>query len=138
MANRHFSRMLAMQSLFEWDFNQYPADFEVALKNNLEEFGKDEKDESFVHQLCDGVIANREAIDEIIKKHAPDWPLEQISPVDRTVLRMGIFELKFLNEVPPKVAINEAVELAKTFGGEASGKFVNGVLGAIFSEGDAK
>jgi N utilization substance protein B len=134
MANRHFSRMLAMQSLFEWDFNNYPADFEVALKNNLEEFGKDEKDEGFVHQLCDGVIKNREAIDEIIKKHAPDWPLLQISPVDRTVLRLGIFELKFLNEVPPKVAINEAVELAKTFGGEASGKFVNGVLGAIFSE----
>jgi transcription antitermination protein NusB len=134
MANRHFSRMLAMQSLFEWDFNNYPTDFELALKNNLQEFGKDQRDEAFVHQLCEGVIQNREAIDEIIKKHAQDWPLEQISPVDRTVLRLGIYELNFLKEVPPKVAINEAVELAKTFGGEASGKFVNGVLGAILVE----
>jgi N utilization substance protein B len=88
--------------------------------------------------LVNGVVKNLTAIDQIIVKNAPEWPMDQVPPVDRNVLRMGVFELMFLKQVPPKVAINEAVELAKTFGGESSGKFVNGVLGALFKEKEAE
>ena len=134
MANRHHSRMLALQSLYEWDFNAQKISIEEVIKKNLAEFGNQEKEIEFVNELCDGVVKNLSAIDEIIVKNAPEWPLEQISPVDRNVLRIGIFELSFLKEVPPKVAINEAVELAKNFGGSASGKFVNGVLGSLYNQ----
>ena len=97
-----------------------------------------EDDSGFVFELVNGVAKNLTAIDEIIVKNAPEWPMDQVPPVDRNVLRMGVFELMFLKQVPPKVAINEAVELAKTFGGESSGKFVNGVLGALFKEKEAE
>ena len=85
-------------------------------------------------ELTEGVAKNLPSIDEIITKHAPEWPMDQIPVVDRNVLRLGVYELMFLKQVPPKVAINEAVELGKTFGGESSGKFVNGVLGTIYKE----
>ena len=145
MANRHLSRSIAMQTLYEWDFNHGKdsppkADQPLAgkineiLERNIQEFGPGLEDDEFVQDLIKGVLENQEKIDAIIIKTAPEWPLEQINLVDRNVLRLGIYELLFGNRggVPPKVAINEAIELAKSFGGETSGKFVNGVLGTIY------
>lgn len=133
MSNRHLARTIAMQSLYEWDFRK--GDFsklEAIAKHNLEEFAPSFDDHGFILQLVKGVAENKDEIDTIITTFAPEWPLEQITTVDRNILRIGIFELKHNVEIPPKVAINEAIELAKTFGGESSGKFVNGVLGAIY------
>ncbi len=134
MANRHLSRTIAMQSLFEWDFNGRVGELKEITANQIKEMSVAEEDRAFVFELVEGVASRADEIDQIIVKHAPEWPIEQIPPVDRNVLRVGIFELMFLKQVPPKVAINEAVELGKTFGGESSGKFVNGVLGAIYKE----
>jgi transcription antitermination protein NusB len=137
MASRHLSRSIAMQSLYEWDFNGKKAD---ALKNiverNIDEFGPGLEDTKFVWQIVDGVVSHIGEIDNIIIKAAPEWPLDQITIVDRNVLRIGLFELIYEDkeEVPPKVAINEAIELAKSFGGESSGKFINGVLGTVYNE----
>lgn len=104
------------------------------VKRQLENVKEEKQDSEFIMQLAGGVAQNVSAIDEILIKYAPEWPIDQVSLIDRNVLRIGIYELAFLKEVPPKVAINEAVELGKAFGGEASGKFVNGVLGAIYKE----
>ena len=135
MANRHLARSIAMQTLYEWDFREKPADLLPAiLKHDLEEFGSGLTEHDFANKLVKGVVDNLTEIDVLITKYAPDWPLEQITTVDRNVLRLGIFELKFDQEVPPKVAINEAIELAKSFGGPSSGRFVNGVLGAIYKD----
>jgi N utilization substance protein B len=123
-----------MQSLFEWDFNGRTEELDGIIKNHINEFAGADEESGFIFELAEGVAKNLSAIDEIIVKHAPEWPIAQIPPVDRNVLRLGVFELLFLKQVPPKVAINEAVELGKTFGGESSGKFVNGVLGAIYKE----
>lgn len=126
-----------MQSLYEWDFKGKRKDSEdKIMAHNVQEFGPGTEDVSFVHYLVNGVLKNQRKIDKLIEKCAPEWPLEQVTIVDRNVLRLGIFELVFGNyeEVPPKVAINEAIELAKTFGGESSGRFVNGVLGTIYRE----
>lgn len=122
-----------MQSLYEWDFRkgENPSLEEVA-QHNLKEFAPSFDDQGFVLGLLRGVQEHQGPIDELITKYAPEWPLDQITTVDRNILRIGIYELKFNQEIPPKVAINEAIELAKTFGGESSGKFVNGVLGAIY------
>ncbi len=135
MANRHLSRSIAMQTLYEWDFNGgKESKLEEILERNISEFAPGLEDDKFAKDLVKGVLENRKKIDEIISKTAPEWPLEQVSLVDRNVLRLGIYELLFgkREEVPPKVAINEAIELAKSFGGETSGKFVNGVLGTIY------
>lgn len=137
MANRHLSRSIAMQSLFEWDFrNKDKKELKAIAEKNILEFGPGIEDATFVHDLINNVIEKLPQINEIIVRCAPEWPLEQITPVDRNVLRVGIYELLYGNreEVPPKVAINEAIELAKTFGGESSGKFINGVLGTIYRE----
>ena len=136
MASRHLSRSIAMQSLYEWDFLDKKSDLEKIIERNIEEFGPGLEDESFIWQLVIGVVANLKEIDEIIAKAAPQWPLEQISIIDRNVLRIGIYELLYGDKaaVPPKVAINEAIELAKSFGGENSGKFTNGVLGTVYKE----
>ncbi|MBI2454005.1 MAG: transcription antitermination factor NusB [Parcubacteria group bacterium] len=137
MANRHLSRSIAMQSLYEWDFRGGDtANLNAYVSQNTGEFGLGLEDDSFIKQLADGVMNNLAKIDQIIAKAAPEWPLDQIAMVDRNVLRLGIYELLFgdYKEVPPKVAINEAIELAKSFGGESSGKFVNGVLGTIYRE----
>ncbi len=137
MANRHLSRSLAMQSLFEWDLNNYdPEMVEEVIERNAEEFAPGLEDVSFVRNLVEGVVKNRTKLDEIIEKAAPDWPIDQIAVVDRNILRIGLCELLFGNskEVPARVAINESIELAKTFGGENSGRFVNGVLGAVYKE----
>jgi N utilization substance protein B len=134
MSNRHLSRQIAMQALFEWDFNGQNGDINETIKHSLAEFPNAEEGKAFVLELTQGVIKNLAAIDEIIVKYAPEWPIAQTPAVDRNVLRLGIYEMCFLKQVPPKVIIDEAVELGKSFGGESSGKFVNGVLGAIFKE----
>ena len=137
MANRHLSRSIVLQSLFEWDFISHTdEDISVILARNTEEFGPGLNDMTFMSYLSDLVVKKKKIIDDIIEKAAPDWPIDKISVVDRNVLRIGLVELLFgdRQEVPPKVAINEAIELAKTFGGENSGKFVNGVLGAVYKE----
>jgi len=129
-----------MQSLYEWDFSGKKADLEKTIERNIQEFGPGLEDKTFIWQLATGVIQHLKEIDEIIKKAAPQWPVEQISIVDRNVLRIGIYELILGDKeaVPPKVAINEAIELAKSFGGENSGKFVNGVLGTVYKELEEK
>lgn len=137
MANRHLSRSIALQSLFEWDFRHQPADqLKPIIKYNIAEFAPGIEDTDFIFDLVFGVRGHLADIDALISQSAPDWPIEQITTVDRNVLRMGIYELKFANaqDVPPKVAINEAIELAKTFGGASSGKFINGVLGTIYKK----
>lgn len=126
-----------MQSLFEWDFRQLPNDMiEEVLLRNTEEFAPGMGDFSFMKTLLVNILAKQNDIDTIIQKAAPEWPLAKIGTVDRNILRLGLYELLFADrsEVPAKVAINEAIELAKTFGGETSGKFVNGVLGAVYKE----
>ncbi len=137
MANRHLSRSIVLQTLFEWDFNTHKTNDAVdALLRNIAEFADNSADLEFMKTLMTGVIAKVEDLNSIINKAAPEWPIDKISTVDRNVLRMGLYELLFSDrgEVPPKVAINEAIELAKSFGGENSGKFVNGVLGAVYKE----
>ncbi len=137
MANRHLSRSLAVQTLFEWDFNNLPPIAAGAiLERNEAEFAPGLEEDSFVKQLINGVIEHKIEIDRVIEKAAPEWPLDKIAIIDRNVLRLGLFELLFSDrkEVPSRVAINEAIELAKTFGSETSGKFVNGVLGTVYKE----
>jgi N utilization substance protein B len=137
MANRHLARSIVLQSLYEWDFKKSKdLDSGNLLERNIAEFGSGLDEIDFMRNLSKGISEHRLQIDEIIKKSAPEWPIEQITIVDRNVLRMGIYELLFgdKKEVPPKVAINEAIELAKSYGGESSGRFVNGVLGTIYRE----
>lgn len=137
MASRHLSRSIAMQTLYEWDFNgQERSALNSILEKNMQEFGPGLDDQEFPRQLVHGVIEKLPKIDTIIEKAAPEWPLAQIAMVDRNVLRLGLWELLFGDHdaVPPKVAINEAIELAKSFGGESSGKFINGVLGTVYRE----
>lgn len=134
MASRHLSRTVAMQTLYEWEFNSKVDDLEVLLKKNMEQFAPGLEDFAFAKSLIFGVTDKLAEIDQTIAEIAPEWPVEQIGRVDRNVLRLGVYELKFSKEVPPKVVINEAVEIAKTFGGESSGRFVNGVLGTLFKK----
>ena len=140
MATRHLVRSIVLQSLFEWDFYQKKSDFLKIIERNLQEFGPGVDEPEFVYKLSQGIIEHINNLGEIIKKAAPEWPLEQISIVDRNVLRIGLYELLFAdhNEVPQKVAINEAIELAKSFGGPNSGKFINGVLGTVYREVENK
>ncbi len=137
MANRHLSRSVVLQSLFEWDFRGcHDEKAKEIVERNAKEFAPGMSDISFISDLMVNVLAKRSDLDKIIEKAAPDWPLDKISVVDRNVLRVGLFELLFADraEVPAKVAINEAIELGKTFGGDNSGKFVNGVLGSVYKE----
>jgi N utilization substance protein B len=137
MANRHLSRSIVLQTLFEWDFdaekNIPPKEM---LERNIEEFGPGLDDSLFMNDLILGIIKKKAIIDEVIEKAAPDWPIDKISVVDRNILRIGLYELLFgdRTQVPPKVAINEAIELAKSFGGDNSSKFINGVLGGVYKE----
>ncbi len=137
MGSRHLSRTIALQSLYEWDFNKTPkGEIDGIIAHNVKEFESSASDLDFINRIVKGILKQQEVIDPIIEKCAPEWPLDQITVVDRNVLRLGIFELTFgdYEEAPPKVAINEAIELAKTFGGESSGRFVNGVLGTVYRE----
>lgn len=139
MSNRHLARTLAMQTLFNWDFNDKRENvLDDAVKGIFLNFAPDFDDKGFVSSLIGGVVNHIEEIDKYIIKYATEWPLEQITMVDRNILRIGIYELVFDDNIPAKVAINEAIEIAKTFGGASSGKFVNGVLGAIYKDLDVK
>lgn len=139
MSNRHLARTIAMQTLFLWDFNgKKGMDFKEAIENNYSNFAPNFDDGGFALSIINGVIEHVDDIDRHISKYATEWPLEQITIVDRNILRIGVYELLFNDDIPAKVAINEAIEIAKSFGGESSGKFVNGVLGAIYKDVDVK
>lgn len=129
--NRHFARILALQTLYEWDFRKKGSPQEI-LRRNLENLSDATESNGFVEELLKGTLKHITTIDKEIVAAAPEWPIEQISPIDRNVLRIALYELFYKDDIPPKVAINEAIELGKAFGGENSSKFVNGVLGTIF------
>ncbi len=134
MSNRHLARTIALQTLFTWDFNdRKDQNIDGAIAENFANFAPDFNDGGFVKDLVLGVIKEVSKIDKYIIKYATEWPLDQITTIDRNILRLGIYELIY-TEIPPRVAINEAIEVAKSFGGDASGKFVNGVLGAIYND----
>jgi transcription antitermination protein NusB len=135
MSNRHLARTLAMQTMFLWDFaGKKDASLLLLAKGVFENFAPSFDDHGFVEGVLSGVMANIKEIDAYISKYATEWPLEQITIVDRNVLRIGVYELVYNDDIPAKVAINEAIEIAKIFGSESSGKFVNGVLGAIYKD----
>jgi len=124
-----------MQALYQYDFRKEPPEaLPDIISHSVREFAPTYEDPGFIKELVDGVLSHQPEIDEIIAKYAPEWPIEQITVVDRNILRIGVYELKWVANIPSKVAINEAIELAKTFGGESSGRFVNGVLGAIYKD----
>ena len=139
MATRHLSRSIVLQSLYEWDFYNQKTDLTKIIERNLKEFGPGIDEPEFVWRIADGVIKNFDHLNKIIEKAAPEWPINQISVIDRNVLRIGLYELLFAdqNEVPSKVAINEAIELAKNYGGPNSGKFINGVMGMVYKQLEA-
>lgn len=138
MSNRHLSRTIVIQILFCWDFNlkkNQDSDYEKIIKDGLAYLMPDNfSDNNFTKELITGIFKNIKEIDEYIKKYAIEWPIDQLTIVDRNVLRMGVYELIINDDIPAKVAINEAIEVAKVFGGYASGKFVNGVLGALYKD----
>jgi len=134
MSNRHLARTIALQTLFAWDFNgKKDSDLERLTAENFANFAPNFDDGGFVKNLVAGVRDSVVKIDKYIIKYATEWPLDQITTVDRNILRLGIFELLYTS-VPPRVVINEAIEIAKSFGGDSSGKFVNGVLGALYND----
>ncbi len=137
MANRHLSRSVVLQSLFEWDFRGCHNEILKEIITRVsKEFASGMGDFSFIENLANNILSKKTDLDKIIEKAAPDWPLDKISIIDRNILRIGLCELLFSDrdEVPAKVAINEAIELAKSFGGENSGKFINGVIGSVYKE----
>ncbi len=140
MATRHLARSIVLQSLYEWDFLNKAEDLTKIVERNLEEFGPGIDEPEFVWRIAHGVRDHIEKIDAIIAKAAPEWPLERIAIIDRNALRIGLYELLYANpeEVPPKVAINEAIEIVKNYGGPNSGKFINGVLGTVYKELEAR
>ena len=136
-SNRHLGRIVALQTIYEYEFRTQVGDqtvrAEEILTRNLGKYKSSVEDTDFVRALVDGVIAKMTELDDTLRPLAPEWPIQQIARIDRTVLRLGLYELLHSKDsVPPKVAINEAVELAKAFGSDNSGKFVNGVLGTAF------
>lgn len=142
-SNRHLGRIIALQTLYEEEFRIECDDksFQLhdVLERNIARYAEMVDDRTFIERLVTGVDSKKEALDAMLQPIAPEWPIEQIARMDRIVLRIGAYELKFGTDVPPKVVINEAVELAKAFGGENSSKFVNGVLGTLLrqQEGEA-
>lgn len=136
-SNRHLGRIVALQSLYEFEFRTQAEDASVSideiLQRNLDRYKEEIDDMTFVTELTNGVIAHQTQLDDHIRPLAPEWPIEQIARIDRNILRLGLYELLYrAQQVPPKVAINEAVELAKAFGSDNSSKFINGVLGTAF------
>lgn len=140
MASRHLSRSIVLQSLYEWDFYNKKPTLKDIVERNIKDFGPGLEELNFIYQLSEGIEKNIDKLNAIIEKAAPEWPIAQISMVDRNVLRIGLFELLYEDkkEVPPKVAINESIELAKTFSGPTSGKFINGVLGTVYKQIEEK
>ncbi len=139
-SNRHLGRIVALQTLYEKDFrdesNDASFDLDEVLVRNISRYESTVDDKDFIVQLVQGVVAHTEELDAELGPMAPEWPLDQIARMDRVVLRIGLYELRFNNDIPPKVVINEAVELAKAFGGDNSSKFINGVLGTALTKGD--
>ena len=136
MATRHLARSVVLQSLYEWDFYGRKNDLSAIIERNILEFAPGIDEPEFIWKLVKGIVEQMEKLDKIIVKAAPEWPVEQIAIIDRNALRLGLYELLYAdpNEVPPKVAINEAIEIAKNYGGPNSGKFINGVLGTVYKE----
>ncbi len=147
MSNRHFGRIIALQTLYQLDFrhpfsqryaelkkSSFQSELRRYQKESLKLFDEKSSQSDFIADLLNGVFQNIEEIDKIIVKYAPEWPLEKITAIDRNILRLGIYELLYNKEIPEKVAINEAIELGKSFGNESSGKFINGVLGSIYQD----
>lgn len=136
MATRQLGRSIVLQSLYEWDFHDQKRDLVKIIERNLAEFAPGFNEPEFVWRLAKGIMEHRPQLDAIIIQAAPEWPLPQIALVDRNALRVGLYELLYADpkEVPPKVAINEAIEIAKNYGGPNSGKFINGVLGTVFKQ----
>jgi len=136
MATRHLARTIVVQSLYEWDFYNQEADLVKIVERNMNNFGAGIDEPDFVWRMVKGVVEHLKEIDAVIEKAAPEWPLAKIAIVDRNILRLGLYELLYAdrNEVPPKVAINEAIEIAKNYSGPNSPKFVNGVLGTIYRQ----
>jgi N utilization substance protein B len=134
-ANRHLGRIVALQTLYEEDFrrevNDPGLDLNEVLERNIGRYDETIEDKDFIGKLVQGVHSKQLELDDIIRPVAPEWPIEQIARMDRVILRIGVYELMFEEGVPPKVVINEAVELAKAFGGDNSSKFINGVLGTV-------
>jgi N utilization substance protein B len=139
-SNRHLGRIIALQTLYEQDFrlgaNDKSFDLEAVLIRNLNRYAHALEDKEFVEKLVNGVSDHTDELDAKLHPMAPEWPIEQIARVDRVILRIGLYELTFDLEVPPKVVINEAVELAKAFGSDNSSKFINGVLGTALKQRD--
>ncbi len=136
-SNRHLGRIVALQTLYEYEFRVHAEDKSATvddiLHRNLERYEQEIEDTEFVDELVKGVLEHQDDLDNQIRPLAPEWPLEQIARIDRNILRLGLYELLYRGQqVPPKVAINEAVELAKAFGSDNSSKFINGVLGTAF------
>ena len=136
MSKRHLARSIIVQSLYQWDFRGRPdAAVPAIIEQNMAEFGAGAEDSlPFITATVDGILEHQDEIDAAIVNYAPKWPMAQMSLIDRNVLRLGVYELHHSKEVPPKVAINEAIELAKTYGGASSGKFVNGILGSMYND----
>lgn len=141
-SNRHLGRIVALQSLYEFDFRTDCGDLEVDLvevtTRNTERYSETIDDKEFIQSLVNGVVNNVDKLNKVLQPIAPDWPINQIARVDRTILWIGLYELQFSPQVPPKVVINEAVELAKAFGGDNSSRFINGVLGTAYRNIEAK
>lgn len=136
-SNRHLGRIVALQTLYEYEFRRQSEDAALdlneVLTRNIERYNESIDDKDFVKNLVDGVLEHQEGLDAKLQPMAPGWPLDQIARIDRNVLRIGLYELLYkADSVPPKVVINEAVELAKAFGSDNSSKFINGVLGTAF------
>jgi N utilization substance protein B len=134
-SNRHLGRIVALQTLYEQEFrlscNDTNLDIDEILQRNIHRYKDTIEDQDFIVKLVKGVIKEQDQLDAALQPVAPEWPIDQIARMDRAVLRLGLYELLHEPSVPPKVVINEAVELAKAFGGENSSKFVNGVLGTV-------
>lgn len=139
-ANRHLGRIIALQTLYEFDFRVDCGDKDVelseVLERNIERYENAVDDVEFIEQLTTGVHKEADTIDILLQPIAPEWPIDQIARMDRMVLRIGVYELLHMTKTPPKVVINEAVELAKAFGGDNSSKFINGVLGTLLKQQD--
>lgn len=137
-SNRHLGRIIALQTLYEQDFRLEANDqnFKVdeVLRRNIHRYKDMVDDVAFIEQLVKGVSKRQQQLDATLQPVAPEWPISQIARMDRVILRIGLFELQDQKDVPPKVVINEAVELAKAFGGENSSKFINGVLGTVLRQ----
>lgn len=131
--NRHFARILALQTLYEWDFRKKSTP-QAILERNIKNLGAKVESTQFIQEITEGILKYIKEIDKKIAQAAPEWPLEQIALIDKNILRIALYELLFRDDIPPKVAINEAIELGKSFGGENSSKFINGVLGTIYRQ----